>query len=80
MKWEIHKIGNLLIDGRIIYAHRHAKSLLVPFQNDFTTINRMSQMNRMISRMRRGEIIDAYNETKSMFDYITRVLLDGKNE
>ena len=74
LKWEIRKVENFLVDGRVIYAHRQAKSIIPVFQSELTAISRMGQFARMVSRMRNGEIIDAHNDAKSIFDFINGLL------
>ena len=73
LKWEIHKVKNWLIDGRVIYAHRHANAVLGQYLFEIETLGRLNQVNRMISRMRHGEIIDAYNDSKGLFDSINKL-------
>lgn len=80
LKWEIRKIENFLVDGRIIYAHRQAKSIIPVFQSELIAISRLNQFTRMVSRMRNGEIIDAHNDAKSMFDFINSLLSKTDNE
>jgi hypothetical protein len=74
LKWEIHKVNNWLVEGRVIYAHRQAKATVSQFQFEIETLGRLNQANRMISRMRHGEIIDAYNDSKSLFDCVNKLI------
>lgn len=73
LKWDIHKVRNWLIEGRIIYAHRQAKAIIGQYP-EVELIERSNQLNRIVSRIRHGEIIDAHNDVQSLFDYICRLL------
>ena len=73
LKWEIHKVRNWLVEGRVIYAHRHAKSIIGQYP-ELESIERSNQLHRIVSRIRHGEIIDAHNDVQSLLDYIARLL------
>jgi hypothetical protein len=70
LMWEIFRVKNWLIDGRVIYAHRHAKAIIGQFPSELDAIKRSNQIHRMVSRIRHGEIIDAYNDAQSLHDYL----------
>lgn len=43
------------------------------FSSELKEIKRLGQFTRMSSRIRSGEMVDAYNDSKSLFDYIAKL-------